>query len=215
MATLITVLRSGGRYNPSWVERLARGARRFVDDIDRVVCLTDYDRPIEGVETVALRHNWPKWWSKFEAFRQDICGNVNVLCDLDTLFMKTATGLTSGEEPIAMEDHFLKGRLSTALMSWRGTELSFLYDQFKERAAQWMQPGSCGDVPNSVQGDQVVVDHLLRRSGRLPKFYQQHHPALLNFYDSNKDNEGPILIFIGDAKPDNAIPSVKRAWDTQ
>ncbi len=150
MATLITVLRSGGRYNPIWVERLARGAKRCVAGLDRVVGLTDYDQHIVGVATAALRLDWPIWWSKFEAFRPDICGNVNVLCDLDTLFMKTATGLTSSEEPIAMEDYFLKGRLSTALMSWRGTELSFLYDQFKDRAAQWMQPGSCGDVPNSV-----------------------------------------------------------------
>jgi hypothetical protein len=215
VVTLITVLRSGGRYNPSWVERLARGARKHVAGLDRVVCLTDYAHQIEGVETAALRHDWPTWWSKFEAFRPDICDNVNVLCDLDTLFLKTVTGLTSSGEPIAMEDYFLTGRLSTALMSWRGTELSFLYDQFNDQAAQWMQPGSCGDVPNSVHGDQVVVDHLLRRSGRLPRFYQRHHPALLNFYDPNKKNDGPILIFIGDAKPDNAIPSVKKFWESQ
>jgi hypothetical protein len=78
-----------------------------------------------------------------------------------------------------------------------------------------MQPGSCGDVPNSVHGDQVVVDHLFRRSGRLPKFYQQHHPALLDFYDPDEKNDGPVLIFIGDAKPDNAIPSVKTVWESQ
>lgn len=215
MATLITVLRSGGRYNSRWVERLGRGARRYVSDIDRVVCLTDCSEQIDGVEVTPLRHDWPKWWSKFEAFRPDICDDVNILCDLDTLLLDRADALTAGLDTIAMEDYFLKGRVSTALMRWRGTELSFLYDQFKEQAARWMLPGSCGDVPNSVHGDQVVVDHLLRRCSRLPKFFQVEHPSLLDFYDPQKKNAGPVLIFIGDAKPDTATCSVKEIWETQ
>ena len=74
MVTLLTVLRSGGRYDASWVERLAAGARRSIAGLERIVCLTDLALDVEGVETVPLLHNWPSWWSKFEAFRPDLAG---------------------------------------------------------------------------------------------------------------------------------------------
>jgi hypothetical protein len=212
MATLITVLRSGGRYKPIWVERLARGAKRCVAGLDRVVCLTDCDQHIEGVETAALRHDWPIWWSKFEAFRPDVCDDINILCDLDTLFLGTANALLQDAGSTVMEDYFLKGRVSTALMRWPGAELAFLYDEFKRQPEEWMKPGSCGHVPNSVHGDQVVVDYLLRRRGEVPPFFQREYPGLLDFYGSDKNNTGPILIFIGDAKPDNALGDVQEAW---
>ncbi|MGE7368770.1 hypothetical protein ACQKKX_06800 [Neorhizobium sp. NPDC001467] len=212
MVTLTTVLRSGGRYDRTWVERLARGARRHIDGVDRVVCLTDEAGPIDGVETIPLRHSWPKWWAKFEAFRPDIRDDINILCDLDTLFLGRADALAQGADLIAMEDYFLKGRVSTALMRWRDDTLSFLYDDFRDQAEHWMRPGSCGQVPNSVHGDQVVVDHLLRRHGQMPVFIQQACPGLLDFYGTDKANIGPVLIFIGDAKPDTADEETQRMW---
>lgn len=212
MVTLMTVLRTGGRYDARWVERLARGARRHIAGLQRVVCLTDFEGPIGGVEPIALRHDWPRWWSKFEAFRPDVCDDINILCDLDTVFLRTADVLLQDAGTTAMEDYFLKGRVSTALMRWPNSTLSFLYDEFKRQPEKWMEPGSCGPVPNSVHGDQVVVDHILRRRGEVPPFFQQKYPGLLDFYGSGKNNDGPILIFIGDAKPDNALRDVQDAW---
>lgn len=211
MATLLTVLKGGGRYTPLWVEYLKNGAMRHAAGFETIVCLTDLDFQIDGVETIPLKHDWPIWWSKFEAFRSDIGSGVKVLCDLDTVFAANASALIANDMA-AMEDYFLKGRLSTALMRWKDDELSFLYDTFRADPHHWMQEGSCGPVPNSVHGDQVVVDHLLRRDGKLPPFFQQRHSDLLDFYDEEHTEFGPVLIFIGKSKPDTANAMVRALW---
>lgn len=211
MATLITVLRSGGRYDATWVARLAAGARRFAPAFERVLCLTDLALDVPGVETVPLRHGWTGWWSKMEAFRPGLCTGPALLCDLDTVFAGDASALV---EPgfTAMEDHFHEGRVSSALMRWQGSDLAFLYEAFATDPGRWMRPGSCGPVPNAVHGDQVVIDHLLRRAGLRPDFFQNRHPGLLDFYDPAKSAYGAIIVFIGDAKPDTAVASVQALW---
>lgn len=211
MVTLTTVLKSGGRYDVTWVERLNAGARRSIPGLDRVVCLTDLDLQVAGVDSVPLRHDWPAWWSKFEAYRTDLADDLTILCDLDTVFTGDAGALVD-DSMAAMEDYFLKGRLSTALMRWRGNELDHVYERFKAEPDRWMQPGSCGEVPNSVHGDQVVVDHLLRHGGLMPEFLQTRHPDLLDFYDPLQVEQGPIIIFIGESKPDTAIQAVQDVW---
>ena len=75
-----------------------------------------------------------------------------------------------------------------------------------------MQPGSCGAVPNAVHGDQVVIDFLLREEGRLPPFFQERHPGLLDFYDPAETDPGPVVIFIGDSKPDGAGEPIRTLW---
>ncbi len=212
MATLATVLKSGGRYDGRWVERLARGVRRFAPAFERIVCLTDLPLAVAGVERVPLRHDWPSWWSKIEALRAGLFAGTVVLCDLDTVFTGDASPLA---EPglAAMEDFFHGGRLSSALLRWSGDELAFVYETFAADPERWMRPGSCGRVPNAVHGDQVVIDHLLRGAGVSPRFLQRASPGLLDFYDPNKTGQGPIVIFIGDAKPDGAVGPVRAAWE--
>lgn len=209
--TLVCVLRGGGRYTPRWADRLARGARRSIPNLERVLCLTDLDFALEGVERVALRHDWPSWWSKFEAFRPGLAAGTILLCDLDTVFAGDASAL--GEPGFcAMEDFFHKGRLSSALLRWEGDELASLHERFAAEPERWMAPGSCGAVPNAVHGDQVVIDHFLREAGRLPRFFQRAHPGLLDFYDPAKAHPGPVVIFIGDAKPDRAGDPIASLW---
>jgi hypothetical protein len=135
MTTLITVLKSGGRYDAAWVERLARGVRRHAPAFDRILCLTDLPLVVAGVERVPLRHDWPAWWAKMEAFRPGLTRGPTLLCDLDTVLTGPADALA---EPglTAMEDYFHKGRLSSALLRWRGGELDFLYTAFAAEPAR-------------------------------------------------------------------------------
>ncbi|KQT68932.1 MULTISPECIES: hypothetical protein [unclassified Aureimonas] len=210
-ATLLTVLKGGGRYDGLWVERLARGARAFAPAFSRILCLTDLDLKIAGVETAPLRHGWPGWWSKMEAFRPGLAAGPIVLLDLDTVFAADASALAT-PGLAAMEDHFHAGRLSSAILRWQGDELAFLYEAFAAEPERFMQPGSCGPVPNAVHGDQVVIDHLLRQRGVVPGFVQRLHPGLLDFYDPAKRSYGPVVIFIGDAKPDGAGEPIRSLW---
>ncbi|WP_298954797.1 hypothetical protein [uncultured Methylobacterium sp.] len=211
MATLITVLRSGGRYDAAWVARLAGGVRRHAPAFGRILCLTDLPLDVEGVERVALRHDWPGWWAKMEAFRPGLADGTALLCDLDTVLTGPAAALA---EPglAAMEDYFHEGRISSALLRWHGDELASLYAAFAAEPGRWMNPGACGPVPNAVHGDQVVIDHLLARGDRRPVFLQRRYPGLLDFYDPRRAAHGPVVIFIGDAKPDTAGGPVHEAW---
>ncbi|MBE7197308.1 MAG: hypothetical protein INR70_05845 [Parafilimonas terrae] len=211
MTTLITVLKGGGRYDATWVARLAGGIRRHAPAFERIVCLTDLPVAVPGVETIPLRHAWSAWWAKMEAFRPGLSTGPTLLCDLDTVLTGPADVLA---EPgfAAMEDYFHSGRLSSALLRWSGDELASLYTTFAADPDRWISPGSCGPVPNAVHGDQVVIDHLLRRSGRQPHFIQRLYPGLLDFYDPRRDSHGPVVIFIGAAKPDTATGAVYAAW---
>ncbi|MFC6790083.1 hypothetical protein ACFQE0_10915 [Methylobacterium komagatae] len=211
MSTLVTVLKGGGRYDATWVERLALGVRRHAPAFERILCLTDLPLAVAGVERAPLRHDWPAWWAKMEAFRPGLTDGPTLLCDLDTVLTGPANALA---EPglAAMEDYFHAGRLSSALLRWHGDELAPLYEEFAAEPERWMSPGSCGPVPNAVHGDQVVIDHWFRRNGRSPAFIQRVHPGLLDFYDPRRDAHGPVVIFIGPSKPDTATGSVHAAW---
>ena len=211
MVTIACVLRSGGRYDAGWAQRLAAGARRFVPGLERFVCLTDAG-PIAGVETIALRHDWPAWWAKFEVFRPDLFDGATVLCDLDTVFAGDASALAASSDLTVLEDYFHRGRVSSALMRFEAGTLGFLYEAFAADPARWMAPGSCGEVPNAVHGDQVVIDHLLRREGQAFATFQQRHPGLVDFYDPAKTQYGPIVVFIGDSKPDGAGEPIATLW---
>lgn len=72
------VLKSGGDFLPIHVLRLA-------EQVPGITCLSD--TPISGVTTIPLKFNWPGWWSKMEAFRPDIEGNL-LLIDLDSTVIR-------------------------------------------------------------------------------------------------------------------------------
>ena len=198
MATFLTVLRGGGRYDASWVRALMNSIAGA--GFARRVVLTDEDVCLPGVETVALRHDWPAWWAKIEAFRPGLAAGTVVLCDLDTLITGDVLGLT---EPglMTMEDRFLPGRASTALMRWEADALAPLYAAFAAAPERWMVPGSCGPVPNAVHGDQVFVDAQLRARGLMPAFAQDLYPHLIDFYEARRGVRGPLTVFVGEVKP--------------
>lgn len=212
MVAVVCVARSGGRYDATWVDRLQRAARRHVPEMSRFVCLTDLDLELPDVEVVRFRHDWPRWWAKIEAFRADIATERTVLIDLDTLLLADATALARGTGVVAMEDFFHRDRVSTALMAFDAGALEHVYERFAADAERWMMPGSCGPVPNAVHGDQVVVDHFLREAGEPVRFLQREHPGLVEFHSPERTPSGPVLVFIGDSKPDAADEPVRSLW---
>ncbi len=168
MATLITVLKGGGRYDATWVARLAAGVRRHAPAFRRILCLTDLPLDLDGVERVALRHDWPAWWAKMEAFRPGLVEGTALLCDLDTVLTGPADALAE-PGPAAMEDYFHKGRVSSALLRWHGDELSPLYAAFAAEPGRWMKPGSCGPVPTpSMATRSSSITGSVARTGSPP-----------------------------------------------
>jgi hypothetical protein len=212
VTTAICVLRSGGRYSPAWAARLAAGLRAHVPGVGRVLCLTDHEGPIAGCETVALRHGWPGWWSKFEAFRADLCDGPRLLLDLDTVLVGPAPALTQAEGLVALEDQTFADRVSTALMRF-DDGLAELHDRFAADPAHWMDRASCPDAPNRIHGDQVVVDRFLREAEIALAFWQRRHPRLVQIrWSEEQPVEAPVQVFVHRCKPDAIGGPVAAAW---
>ena len=80
---VLTVLRSGGEFQPSHVQALQRQVARWAPAA-KFLCLSDVDVP--GVECIRLKYNWPGWFAKMELFRQDIPGDF-LATDLDNVLL--------------------------------------------------------------------------------------------------------------------------------
>jgi hypothetical protein len=207
------VLRSGGRYGPVWAERLAAGLAAHVPGLARTICLTDHDGPIAGCEVVPLRHGWPGWWAKMEAFRPDLGTGPRLLLDLDTVLMGPAPALAGAGGLTALADQTFAGRVSSALLRFDGETLGFVHDRFAADPAHWMDRASCPDAPNRIHGDQVVLDRFLREEGLAPAFWQRAHPGLVQIrWSGEQPVEAPVQVFVHRCKPDAAEGPVAAAW---
>ncbi len=79
---VICVLRSGGEYDATWVEKLQRGVARNLTIPHRFRCLSDVEVPCERIP---LKHDWPGWWSKLEMFSPGVITGPTLYLDLDTV----------------------------------------------------------------------------------------------------------------------------------
>ncbi len=130
---IVTVLRSGGEFRPEHVERLRDQCARHAPGVP-FVCVSDALVPGH----TPLRHDWPGWWSKIEAFR--LRGPM-LLVDLDTTICgDLAPLLDPPADWITLRD-FNAPRapreVASGLMFWRGDALD-LYETFRADPAQHM-----------------------------------------------------------------------------
>ena len=83
----------------------------------------------QGIETIALKHDWPGWWSKIELFAP---GNFPqddrvIFLDLDTIVLGDFEGLARDDVHFAMlTDFYHPRRKGSGVMSWKG-DYSKLY----------------------------------------------------------------------------------------
>ena len=116
---LVTVLRSGGEYAPAHVQWLAR-------QIPGLVCLSDVD--VDGVPTVKLRRDFPKWWAKMNLFSDSIVGDV-LFFDLDTVVMGDINVLNVGKTT-TLRDFYRPHLLGSGLMYIAQEDKKAIWDEF-------------------------------------------------------------------------------------
>jgi hypothetical protein len=141
-ACILTVLRSGGEYDWSHVERLRHQCAMFAGD-SRFHCLHDD----------LMHHDWPSWWAKIEMFR--LQGPI-LYMDLDTTIRGDLTPLLRAAEQhdfIALRNPLpTPSRFGSGLMAWRG-DMSHVYHRFALAPEHHMR--RC--VTPTVWGDQGFI----------------------------------------------------------
>lgn len=143
--TVACVLRSGGPYGPEYVHRLLGGVAEHLRTPHRFVCLTDMD--VAGVETVALKHGWPGYWSKIELFRSGLFSGRVLYLDLDNDIVGPLDDLASFPGRFGMIDDWIHPELgSSAVMMWH-TDSAPVHDIWEPfvRSAQGAMASYRGD----------------------------------------------------------------------
>jgi hypothetical protein len=153
--TVACVLKSGGIYNASWVERLRAGVARHLPTDHRFVCLSDVDVPCERIP---LEHDWAGWWSKIELFK--IEGPV-LFFDLDTLIVGDLADVAAEALKwplVTLQDFYRPSGLGSGVMAWNGQAggVEFIYQKFAVSPSLFMA--------SVVGGDQAFIEFAVIRA---------------------------------------------------
>lgn len=135
MLTFLVVLRSGGDYDISYVEKMRSMITRHLHLPHRFVCLSDN---INVPGYIPLKTDWPGWWAVIEMFR--ISGPV-IATGLDTVIVDSIDRL--GELALTCPDNSFymcrpqprairRGtRWSSGIMLWNGN-WEGIYEDFSK-----------------------------------------------------------------------------------
>ncbi len=188
----VTVLRSGGCYTSDHAHRLARQLREYVEDFDRVYCLTDL--PLESfdlklIQPVPLCYPWPGWWAKLNLFSNAYLATIGTggrpvfYLDLDTLivspldtFLHDVLREVKGMDMVVLGDLSGKQRHASGLMAWKpGALHEAMFLKFVQDAETIMR--ECADG-----GDQRWIgEHLTDVGARVPWFQDIDENAVASY----------------------------------
>lgn len=205
--TFACVLRSGSIYNADWVRRLRDGVARHLSLPHRFVCLSDVDVPCERI---ALKTNWPGWWSKIELFSGDLTGPV-FYCDLDSIPVGNLDEIASYPHRFTAAHDFYHGGLCSTAMAWNG-DYRFIYDAFARRPERIARHyDNLLHVEKRI-GDQAFIEDQLQ--GHKVEFFRDVcGPRSIASYKVDECFDAPpadagIVAFHGTPKPHK----IKSGW---
>lgn len=146
--SFVCVYKSGRDFEPWHVRRL----RRQLPDSHDLLCLTDSPDEFnedEGIVPIALRHDWDRWWSKMELYRDDLenLADKLVYLDLDTAIVGDVTFLfQSVHHIVTLSNFFYPDHLATGVVVYRPGSVNYLYDRFSSNPDAYRKAaGSFGD----------------------------------------------------------------------
>ena len=207
--TVACVYRSGGVYTAAYVRTLAGGVRRHWPGTPRIVCLTDRADELAGadVETLALKHGWPGWWSKMELFRPDVRAALGdtLFFDLDTVFVGPLDDIANRMGAfIVLRDFYRPRGWGSAMMHLPAGCGAALWKSFVADANGHMA---------KHRGDQNFLE---RHAGRAA-LWQDALPGQVVSYKADDCHAGPppgarVVCFHGTPKPHELDGWIGAAW---
>jgi len=159
----LCVLRSGGRYTPAHVQRLADQVRGFA-----LWCLADVSVP--RVPTLRLHYDWPGWWAKLELFRPGLPFGDCLYLDLDTEICADLERLIqvgrAADRSLLWDDPIRPEHANSSVMWLRAADRAAVWEAFTADPAAAMR--AYRRWPDRW-GDQGFIAAHLPSVGRWPK----------------------------------------------
>lgn len=179
----ICVMRSGGIYNESHVQRLQKQLRR------PLTCLSDKHFSLDCVRILPFLHDWEGWWSKLELFRLH---GPTVYLDLDVTVVGNPDELYRKEFTM-WRDPYYPNAFNSSVMSWDVTPTS-IYEKFCKDSKK---------VMTTKRRFPMVGDQGFIQENSKPKAYE---PGVVVSYKVDvKDREVPegsvVVAYHGRPKP--------------
>lgn len=136
------------------VERLHRSVEKHIDRPFRFYCLTNYFGKDLVFDRIALKHNWPGWWSKIELHRPDLPPGRTLYLDLDNHVIRSLqpildyrgdlvmfrTGIPeSKHERLRKMGWVCRYQAATMLFDAGTPAMVQLYHRFEQRVGHWIR----------------------------------------------------------------------------
>lgn len=200
MLNVVCVLKSGGQYDATWVEKLQRGVARNLSLPHRFVCFSDVPVPCDRIK---LRHDWPAWWSKVELFRRGALTQPSLYLDLDTVITGPLESFF-GAPDFAMLHNFHDPKVVGSGVMWFGKVPHEVYRKFSQKPWDYIQYYQQFIKGNHV-GDQAFVADTLHNIGFI------ENPRIKSYKKHCREGLPPdtsIVCFHGVPRPDQ----VRAEW---
>jgi len=179
--TLLCVLKLGKHYDPSWVYALRRALNRVAGESIGFRCLTDCDAITPALGGAPLRDpSLTSYWSLINWFAPDQFADDErvIAVGLDTLLIGDLSDLANYDgRPAGIRDFFRPNVLASGVMTWRGNELSHIYDAFQRD-------------PDGIRKRYNRMDPWLRSQFVIPTYLQDHYPNQIFSYKAHA-RKGP------------------------
>lgn len=159
MLTVICVLKSGGVYDASWVEKLYRGVNKNLTVEHQFGCISD----VPVYKRIVPKNDWPGWWAKISLFEPGIIKGPTLYLDLDTVITGNIDAFTDLPYDFAMLENFNEpGMVGSGLMWFKEKAPTEVYERFchaPQRTMDHYERMKRG----SYRGDQAFIFDCLDR----------------------------------------------------
>lgn len=208
--TVLCVLKSGGDYGVEYVRKLRDGVAKHLTIPHRFVCLSDVPVPCKRI---ALKHDWPGWWSKLEIFRPRVITGKTLYLDLDTIIVGDLDRITEIPDDFAMLN--VTGndkKLGNAGVMWFAKAFPHVYKRFAEKPEYWIDYHVKNGRDRYI-GDQAFINDCFET---IPKLHQSL-PGFFRSYKYDRCQERipsgcSVVCFGGLPRPAQAGGWVQKAW---
>jgi len=156
MITVTTVLKSGGIYDYTWVDKLKRGLDKHLKMPFNFVPISDHSH--NYAHNTFVQEN-PKYWNKIELFRPELYTGKTLYFDLDTVLLGDITDIVKsfdGSKFLMYNDTSHNTGAMSCIMYWEGDQ-SVLWNQWNTNTQEhWYKKYAGGSL-----GDQAFIkDHI-------------------------------------------------------